>query len=74
MLRDPEVNWAVQSIPSGLLEAFHAKLAGQAAAELPPIQLPQDVPGLPAAAAGKGAVARAQAAMALQDRWGQCSG
>jgi hypothetical protein len=74
VLRDPEVNWAVQSIPSELLDAFHAKLAGQAAAELPPIQLPQGVPGLPAGAAGEGPVQRAQAALALQDRWERLGG
>ncbi|KAF6253367.1 armadillo-type protein [Scenedesmus sp. NREL 46B-D3] len=69
VLRDPEVNWAVKSIPSELLDAFNAKLAGQAAAELPPIQLPQGVPGVPAGAAGEGLVQRAQTALALQDRY-----
>jgi hypothetical protein len=68
VLASPEVNWAVQSISSQLLDAFHAKLAGQAAAELPPIQLPQGVPGLPAGAAGEGPLQRAQTALALQDR------
>lgn len=51
-----------------LVAAFSNKLKGQAV-ELPPIRLPDAVPGVDGDAAEMGPVGRAEVAVKLQDRY-----
>ena len=63
-----ETPWEVEGLPVKLLDVLRHKLDGTPV-ELPPITLPQAVPGVDAPdAAGLGLVDKAEAALRLQDR------
>jgi hypothetical protein len=67
-LASAEAPWEVSGLPLQLVESLRHKLDGTPV-ELPPINLPQDVPGVPAGADQMGPVERAEAALRLQDRY-----
>lgn len=64
-----ESPWHVEGLPLHLLESLRHKLDGTPV-ELPPIDLPQAVPGLPEGLEQQGPVDKAEAALRLQDRSG----
>jgi hypothetical protein len=67
-LASAEAPWEVSGLPLQLVDSLRHKLDGTPV-ELPPINLPQDVPGVPAGVDQMGPVERAEVALRLQDRY-----